>query len=111
MIISIFAPFMLNRAVGAEVDVDFSYVGFWDLRLSLADRYANGRVFIAGDAAHSHPPYGGYGINTGFEDARNLAPENRRLQGGRSRWDTAAPADVRLASLWRGTASGLRLDA
>jgi 4-hydroxyisophthalate hydroxylase len=30
-------------------------------------------VFIAGDAAHSHPPYGGYGINTGFEDAVNLA--------------------------------------
>jgi 4-hydroxyisophthalate hydroxylase len=29
-------------------------------------------VLIAGDAAHSHPPYGGYGINTGFEDARNL---------------------------------------
>ena len=29
-------------------------------------------MFIAGDAAHSHPPYGGYGINTGFEDARNL---------------------------------------
>lgn len=27
---------------------------------------------IAGDAAHSHPPYGGYGINTGFEGARNL---------------------------------------
>lgn len=64
---------LLHRAVGAEVDVDFSYVGFWDLRLSLADSYANGRVFIAGDAAHSHPPYGGYGINTGFEDARNLA--------------------------------------
>ena len=30
------------------------------------------RVFIAGDAAHSHPPYGGYGVNTGLEDARNL---------------------------------------
>jgi hypothetical protein len=29
-------------------------------------------VFVAGDAAHSHPPYGGYGINTGFEDVRNL---------------------------------------
>ena len=64
---------LLNRAVGAEIDVDFSYVGFWDLRLSLADTYGNGRVFIAGDAAHSHPPYGGYGINTGFEDARNLS--------------------------------------
>ena len=29
-------------------------------------------MFIAGDAAHSHPPYGGYGLNTGFEDAANL---------------------------------------
>src|SRR5690606_37644251 len=29
-------------------------------------------VFIAGDAAHSHPPYGGYGVNSGLEDARNL---------------------------------------
>ena len=32
----------------------------------------SGRVFIAGDAAHSHPPYGGYGLNNGFEDAANL---------------------------------------
>ena len=31
-----------------------------------------GRIFVAGDAAHSHPPYGGYGINTGVEDAANL---------------------------------------
>jgi hypothetical protein len=38
----------------------------------MADSYRAGRVFIAGDAAHSHPPYGGYGINTGLEDARNL---------------------------------------
>jgi hypothetical protein len=31
-----------------------------------------GRVFIAGDAAHSHPPYGGYGLNSGLDDAANL---------------------------------------
>jgi hypothetical protein len=31
-----------------------------------------GRIFIAGDAAHSHPPYGGYGLNNGLEDAVNL---------------------------------------
>lgn len=62
----------LHRAVGAEFDVEFEHVGFWDLRVAIADSYRKGRVFIAGDAAHSHPPYGGYGINTGFEDARNL---------------------------------------
>ncbi len=62
----------VETAVGAEIDVEFDYVGFWDLRFAIADNYRAGRVFVAGDAAHSHPPYGGYGINTGFEDARNL---------------------------------------
>jgi hypothetical protein len=62
----------IRRAVGADFDLELDYVGFWDLRISAADAYRAGNVFIAGDAAHSHPPYGGYGINTGFEDARNL---------------------------------------
>ena len=62
----------LHKAVGREFALDLDYVGYWDLRISSADTYRKGRIFIAGDAAHSHPPYGGYGINTGFEDARNL---------------------------------------
>lgn len=63
---------LLHEAAGAEFDVAFDHIGFWDLRIATADSYRNRRVFVAGDAAHSHPPYGGYGINTGFEDARNL---------------------------------------
>ncbi len=63
---------MLHEVVGQPFDLDIDYVGFWDLRVSIAEHYRAGRVFVAGDAAHSHPPYGGYGINTGFEDARNL---------------------------------------
>ncbi|PZQ75844.1 MAG: monooxygenase [Variovorax paradoxus] len=62
----------LHEAVGADFDVEFEHIGFWDLRFAIADSYRSGRVFVAGDAAHSHPPYGGYGVNTGFEDARNL---------------------------------------
>ena len=62
----------LQDAVGAPFDVEFEHIGFWDLRFMLADRYRQGRVFVAGDAAHSHPPYGGYGVNSGLEDARNL---------------------------------------
>jgi 2-polyprenyl-6-methoxyphenol hydroxylase-like FAD-dependent oxidoreductase len=62
----------LHESVGAEFDVEFEHIGFWDLRFAIADSYRKGRIFIAGDAAHSHPPYGGYGVNTGFEDARNL---------------------------------------
>lgn len=62
----------IQSAIGEPLPLETEYVGFWDLRITLADQYRAGRVFIAGDAAHSHPPYGGYGINTGFEDARNL---------------------------------------
>ncbi len=63
---------LLYDTVGARFRLEVDYTGFWDLRIAIADAYQRGRVFIAGDAAHSHPPYGGYGINTGLEDARNL---------------------------------------
>lgn len=62
----------VQQAVGARFEMEFEHIGFWDLRFTLADSYRKGRVFIAGDAAHSHPPYGGYGVNAGLEDARNL---------------------------------------
>jgi rifampicin monooxygenase len=37
-----------------------------------AERYRAGRVFLAGDAAHTHPPLGGQGLNLGIQDAVNL---------------------------------------
>lgn len=64
---------LLHTAVGTQFSSQINYKGFWDLRFSHADTYRSGRTFIAGDAAHNHPPYGGYGVNTGFEDARNLS--------------------------------------
>jgi len=63
---------LVERAAGFPAACDFQHVGFWDLRVSIADTYRQGRAFIAGDAAHSHPPYGAYGLNTGLEDAVNL---------------------------------------
>jgi 4-hydroxyisophthalate hydroxylase len=63
---------VLERAAGFSFACEFDHLGFWDLRVELADRYRQGRVFIAGDAAHTHPPYGGFGLNTGLEDAVNL---------------------------------------
>ncbi|WP_238366511.1 FAD-dependent monooxygenase [Mesobacterium pallidum] len=81
---------LLHRAVGKPFELTLTHVGFWDLRIAMADSYRAGRVFIAGDAAHSHPPYGGYGINTGFEDVRNLGWKlSACLQG----WGGAALLD------------------
>ena len=39
----------------------------------IVDAYGSGRVFVAGDAAHIHPPTGAQGMNTGIQDAHNLA--------------------------------------
>jgi 2-polyprenyl-6-methoxyphenol hydroxylase-like FAD-dependent oxidoreductase len=63
---------MLFRAVGQEFPVELDHLGFWDLRVQVAQEYRSGRAFIAGDAAHTHPPYGGFGLNNGLEDAVNL---------------------------------------
>jgi len=64
---------LLHKAAGFKFPCRFDHVGFWDLRVAVAARYRAGRIFIAGDAAHSHPPYGGFGVNNGLEDAANLA--------------------------------------
>jgi len=60
---------------------DFAGTGFpyeilvanpWQPHLLVAERYASGRVFLAGDAAHQYIPTGGYGMNTGIGDAVDL---------------------------------------
>ena len=63
---------LIEKATGFPIRAEFDHVGLWDLRVAVADKYQAGRIFIAGDAAHSHPPYGGYGLNNGLEDAVNL---------------------------------------
>ena len=64
---------VIQDSAGGKFACEMDHVGFWDLRVSVAERYRNGRIFIAGDAAHTHPPYGGFGLNNGLEDAINLA--------------------------------------
>ena len=45
----------------------------WKAEADVAERFRDGRVFLAGDAAHVMPPNGGFGGNTGVQDAQNLA--------------------------------------
>ncbi len=63
---------LIHGLVGAEIDAEVIGTDPWTARMLLADRYQNGRVFLAGDAAHLNPPWGGHGFNTGIGDAVNI---------------------------------------
>jgi 2-polyprenyl-6-methoxyphenol hydroxylase-like FAD-dependent oxidoreductase len=62
-----------EKIVGAPIEYEMLYVGEWKQNLLLADRYGEGRVFLAGDAAHLVIPTGGLGMNTGVGDAIDLS--------------------------------------
>src|SRR5712691_2112481 len=64
---------MFERTVGMPVDYDMLYVGEWKQNLLIAERYGEGRVFLAGDAVHLVIPTGGLGMNTGVGDAIDLS--------------------------------------
>lgn len=56
-----------------DLQPDIIGIGHWTVEGVLADRYRWGRVLLAGDAAHRHPPTTGLGLNSAIQDAHNLA--------------------------------------
>ena len=65
---------LIRAAVGDPgLDVEIIATGAWEAAALVADDFVRGRVLLAGDAAHQHTPGGGFGMNTGIQDAHNLA--------------------------------------
>jgi 2-polyprenyl-6-methoxyphenol hydroxylase-like FAD-dependent oxidoreductase len=65
-------PALMRRAMGRDVPFRIEDKSLWVRKRTVADRFADGRVFLAGDAAHAHPPNGGLGMNTGIQDSFDL---------------------------------------
>jgi 2-polyprenyl-6-methoxyphenol hydroxylase-like FAD-dependent oxidoreductase len=61
---------------------DLTWTSLYRANIRMAERFAEGRVFLAGDAAHVHPPAGGQGLNTGVQDAYNLGWKLAAVLGG-----------------------------
>ncbi len=63
---------LIARSIGIQRDFEVLSSDEWTASRLIADRYRDGRVFLAGDACHLHPPFGGYGMNMGVADAVDL---------------------------------------
>ncbi|WP_255947338.1 FAD-dependent oxidoreductase [Streptomyces odontomachi] len=72
------------RRVAGDPDLDVEVTGRapWHAAERVADRYAAGRVLLAGDAVHEMSPTGAFGSNTGIQDAHNLAWKLAAVLGG-----------------------------
>lgn len=64
---------VVTAALGQETPFDIHSYRPWLLSRKVANSYRVGNVFLAGDAAHSFPPTGGLGLNSGLADVHNLA--------------------------------------
>ena len=74
---------LIRRGTGMlDLDIEVVRTDPWSAYSLIADRYADRRVFLAGDACHLHPPFGGFGMNMGIGDAVDLGWKLAAVLGG-----------------------------
>jgi len=66
------AAALIRDATGIDLPYEILSRDEWVASRLIADRYRAGRIFLAGDACHLHPPFGGFGMNMGVSDAVDL---------------------------------------
>jgi putative polyketide hydroxylase len=76
---------LIRKAAGMpDLDIEIKGVSPWQSTVRLAETFRRGRIFLAGDAAHIMPPWGGFGANTAIQDAHNLAWKLAAVLAGRA---------------------------
>jgi 2-polyprenyl-6-methoxyphenol hydroxylase-like FAD-dependent oxidoreductase len=74
---------IVRRALGTDAHAfAIRTIRPWHMSAQVAERYREGRSFLLGDAAHRFPPTGGMGLNTGVQDAHNLAWKLAAVEAG-----------------------------
>lgn len=97
---------LVRAALGRDdIPITIENVMHWDSVADVAERFRAGRILIAGDAAHAMPPNGGFGGNTGVQDAHNLAWKLAMVLKG-----TAGPELLSTYELERRPASALTVE-
>ena len=77
---------LIRQSIGrSDLPIEIVTTGRWELSALVAETFVSGRVFLAGDSAHTLPPSrGGYGANTGIADTHNLAWKLAAVLSGKS---------------------------
>ena len=94
---------MIRKATHLDFEMEILGGDPWYAHNLIADKYSDGRIFLAGDACHLHPPFGGYGMNMGYRRRCRPWLEDGRRAAGLGRADAAR-------QLRAGTASGAQVD-
>lgn len=86
---------LLRLALGMpDKEIEIKSILPWESAVRVAGSFQQGRVFLAGDAAHQMPPWGGQGANTGVQDVHNLAWKLAAVHQGQATPELLATYDI-----------------